>query len=67
MTLEGNRSNIVRIELSDRKGKAIFAKPMVLITNYEIPNEKTALLIFQKYLKRSKIEGLFKFLKNELG
>lgn len=59
--------NIVRIELTDRKGKAIFAKPMVLITNYEIPNEEIALLIFQKYLKRSKIEGLFKFLKNELG
>jgi len=59
--------NIVRVELSDRKGKAIFAKPMVLITNYEILNEEIALLIFQKYLKRSKIEGLFKFLKNELG
>ena len=59
--------NIVRIELSDRKGKAIFSKPMVLITNYEIPNEEVALHIFQKYLKRSKIEGLFKFLKNELG
>lgn len=59
--------NIVRINLSDRKGKALFAKPMVLITNYEIANEEIALLIFQKYLKRSKIEGLFKFLKNELG
>lgn len=59
--------NIIRIELSDRKGKAIFAKPMMLISNYEIPNEEIALLIFQKYLKRSKIEGLFKFLKNELG
>lgn len=59
--------NIVRIKLLNRKGKSLFAKPMVLITNYEIPSEETALLIFQKYLKRSKIEGLFKFLKNELG
>lgn len=59
--------NIVRIKLFSRKGKAIFAKPMVLITNYEIPNEEIALLLFQKYLKRSKIEGLFKFLKQELG
>ena len=59
--------NIVRVKLFNRNGKALFAKPMVLITNYEIPNEEIALLIFQKYLKRSKIEGLFKFLKNELG
>lgn len=28
-----NYYNIVRINLSDRKGKALFAKPMVLITN----------------------------------
>ena len=59
--------NIVRVKLFGRNGKALFAKPMVLITNYEILNEEIALLIFQKYLKRSKIEGLFKFLKNSLG
>ena len=59
--------NVVKIELFDRKGKAIFAKPMVLITNYEIANDEVALLIFQKYLKRSKIEGVFKFLKEALG
>lgn len=59
--------NIVRIKVFNRKGKSLFAKPMVLITNYDIPNEEVALLLFQKYLKRSKIEGLFKFLKQELG
>ena len=59
--------NVVKVELFDRKGKAIFAKPMVLITNYEIANDEVALLIYQKYLKRSKIEGVFKFLKEDLG
>lgn len=59
--------NIVRVKLFNRNGRALFANPMVLVTNYEILNEETALLIFQKYLKRSKIEGVFKFLKNELG
>ena len=59
--------NIVRVKLFHRNGTALFAKPMVLITNYEIDNEEIALLIFQKYLKRSKIEGVFKFLKNQLG
>lgn len=59
--------NIVRVKLFDRKGKALFAKPMVLITNYEIADGQIALLLFQKYLKRGKIEGVFKFLKNELG
>jgi len=59
--------NIVRIQLKTRTGKALFKKPMVLITNYEIPTQEIALLIFRKYLKRSKIEGVFKFLKNELG
>lgn len=59
--------NIVRVGLSDRKGKALYANPMVLISDYEIDSLETALSIYQKYLKRSKIEGLFKFLKNELG
>lgn len=59
--------NVVKIKLFGRNGKAIFAKPMVLITNYEILTAEIALLIFQKYLKRSKIEGVFKFLKQELG
>lgn len=59
--------NVVKIELSNRKGNPLFAKPMVLVTNYDIPNQEVALFIFQKYLKRSKIEGVFKFLKNELG
>ena len=59
--------NIVKINLFSRNGRAIFAKPMVLITNYELLNEEVALAVFQKYLKRSKIEGVFKFLKESLG
>ena len=58
---------IVKIELKTRTGRAIFAKPMVLITNIPIITDDIAVFIYQKYLKRSKIEGVFKFLKEELG
>lgn len=59
--------NVVKIELTYPSGKALFKKPMVLVTNYDIPNGEVALFVFQKYLKRSKIEGVFKFLKEKLG
>ncbi len=40
---------------------------MLLISNYVITGEKMALWIFHRYLKRSKIEGVFKFLKKHQG
>ena len=58
---------IVKIEVKTRTGRAIFAKPMVLISNIPIITDDVAVFIYQKYLKRSKIEGVFKFLKEELG
>ncbi len=58
---------IVKIGMETRTGRAIFAKPMVLITNIPIILDDIAVFIYQKYLKRSKIEGVFKFLKEELG
>ena len=58
---------IVKVEMKTRTGRAIFANPMILITNFEIFSGEVALFVYQKYLKRSKIEGVFKFLKEELG
>jgi len=40
---------------------------MLLLTNAAIDNHQQAFQIYQRYLKRAKIEGVFKFLKEELG
>ena len=40
---------------------------MLLLTNAAIDNHQQAFQLYQRYLKRSKIEGVFKFLKEELG
>ena len=57
----------VKITAKTREGKEIFANPMLLITNKFITTEEQALLIYQIYLKRSRIETVFKFLKEGLG
>jgi hypothetical protein len=57
----------VRISLLDRKGVSIFKEPMLLITNRSVLNAEQARCIYHLYLKRFKIEGVFKFLKNVLG
>ena len=40
---------------------------MLLMTNKEVVNGEQAFLIYQIYLKRSRIEYVFKFLKEGLG
>lgn len=67
LKLEGADYSVVRITLLDRKGKEIFLKPMLLITNLPIKKAKDALETYFIYLKRAKIEGVFKFVKNALG
>jgi hypothetical protein len=57
----------VRITALDRKGKAIFKNPMLLITNKTVASLEEAFLIYCLYLKRSRIETVFKFLKDGLG
>ena len=57
----------VRITIKDNKGKNIFQDPMLLITNKVIQSPEDAFLIYTIYLKRSKIEYVFKFLKEGLG
>lgn len=66
-SIDGNNYTAVRINLLDRKGKNIFKEPMLLITNRPVSNAQQARCVYLTYLKRSKIEGVFKFLKNVLG
>jgi hypothetical protein len=58
---------IVKVQLIKRDGTPIFKQPMLLIVNYEVQNKEQAFDIYRIYLKRSKIEGVFKFLKEVLG
>ena len=62
-----NGYTVVRIQLVNRDGKAIFKQPMLLITNKTITNAEEAVNIYHIYLKRAKIESVFKFLKDVLG
>jgi hypothetical protein len=67
LVLSDKTYHLLRVILKDRKGNNIFSEPMVLITNQPIEDETMAYKIFQVYLKRAKIEGVFKFLKQQLG
>ena len=62
-----NGYSVVRVQLLNREGQAIFRAPMLLSTNKEVKTSEQASNIYHLYLKRSKIEGVFKFLKNVLG
>ena len=57
----------VKITAKNRDGKEIFINPMLLITNKSVTTGDEALSIYQIYLKRSRIETVFKFLKEGLG
>jgi len=59
--------NTVRITLKTRDDILIHKQPMLLISNIKIENYKDAKEIYHTYLLRSKIESVFKFLKDILG
>ncbi len=67
IVLKANKYYLLKVELTTRKGEKIFSQPMLLLSNYVIKGEEMALWVFHRYLKRSKIEGVFKFLKEHLG
>lgn len=67
MNLTGQWVWVIKVKVLDRNGKSIFKEPMILTTNHTITNDDFAVFIYQKYLNRSKIEGVFKFLKEHLG
>jgi len=65
--IKGHLYSVVKVRFYDRKGKMIFEHPMLLITNMKVDKQQLAELVFDLYMKRSKIEGVFKFCKQELG
>jgi hypothetical protein len=65
--LAGKAYRVVRCQLYKRTGESIFKEPMVLITNGLVENHGDAFAIYQAYLRRSRIETVFKFLKEQLG
>ena len=65
--INGNWYTAVRITLKTREGKNIFPDPMLLISNIEVDSYIQAKEIYHIYLLRSKIEAVFKFLKDVLG
>ena len=56
--------NVVRVRLYTATGKCVYKDPMILITNIEVNSLKMAHLVFEFYLQRAKIEGVFKFCKD---
>ena len=67
ITIEENTYQVVRITLQKRDGENIFKNPMLLITNIKVNSYLEAKEIYHIYLLRSKIEAVFKFLKDVLG
>ena len=67
LAIDEKTYSIVRISLFTREGKMIFKQPMLLLTSYMIQTHQQALEVYRFYLMRTKIEGVFKFIKNALG
>lgn len=65
--LESETYHVVRVTLLKRDGAPIFKQPMLLLTNHAIASGQEALAIYRIYLMRSKIEEVFKFVKNAVG
>ena len=65
--LKDQKYYLVKVDLRTRTGQKVFKDPMLLITNYVVHQSAMAQWVFHRYLKRSKIEGVFKFLKGQLG
>ena len=67
ITLNEKEYSTVRISLIKRDGTPIYKEPMLLISTLKITSYLQAKEIYHIYLHRSKIEGVFKFLKDVLG
>jgi len=64
---EEKEFSVVKITLYTRDDKTIFNNPMLIITSLKIKDKFEAKDIYHMYLNRSRIEALFKFLKEILG
>lgn len=58
---------VVKASLNDRNQQSIFKDPLLLITSKEVSCVDEAYAIYMIYLSRSRIESVFKFLKEGLG
>ncbi len=67
ISFEEQTYTVVQPMLHDKKGQKIFKEPMLLLTNRKVKTTEQAHGVYFTYLKRSKIEGVFKFLKDVLG
>jgi hypothetical protein len=67
LSLKDKTYSVVKVEVSDRERKTLFKDQMLLITNELVNSFESAFEIYQAYLRRSKIENGFKFLKEQLG
>lgn len=65
--LGGQPYTVVRSLVFKRSGERIFKEPMVLISNEWVGEQRQAFRLYQAYLRRSRIEGVFKFLKDHLS
>ena len=59
--------NVLRARLYDKKGTSIYKNPILLVTNKKINSLEAAWSTYVAYLKRGKIEYVFKFIKETLG
>ena len=67
ITLNEKEYAVVKSTLLKRDGTPIYKEPMLLITTLKVTSYLEAKEVYHIYLLRSKIEGVFKFLKNVLG
>lgn len=66
LTINEKNYTVVRVSLSCGR-KALFDKPMLLLTNRNIENAQEACQVYKSYILRFKIEVVFRFLKQNLG
>lgn len=67
ITLNGRNYTTIRSTLYKRDGEKLYKEPMLLMTTVEVHSYLEAKEIYRVYLLRSKIESVFKFLKDVLG
>ncbi len=67
IVLNGKEYTLVRSTLRKRDGKKLHKDPLILITSLSVENYIEAKEVYHIYLLRTKIEDVFKFLKNVLG
>jgi hypothetical protein len=67
LTIKNKTCSVVKVQVFDREQKAIFKDQILLITNELFSSFESAFEIYQAYLRRSKIEDVFNFFKDQLG